>query len=130
MAKTPVKPREARKPNSGQFKPGQSGNPGGRPRMPDELKEAMRGLAETAVKVLKEAMEGDDPRARIMAANAVLDRGYGKPAQTVNAKIEGADLGEAHLTALRELANRPRTAAVDGVTTTSLAMLTTEGSAD
>jgi hypothetical protein len=83
------------------FQKGESGNPGGRPKMPEELKAAMRGLADTAVKVLREAMEGDDPRARILAANTVLDRGYGKATQPIIA--EGIDAGAAHLTALQEL---------------------------
>jgi hypothetical protein len=82
------------------FAKGQSGNPGGRSKVPEELKEAMRGLADKAVEVLREAMECDDPRVRVMAATAVLDRGYGKPAQIVNAKIEGVDIAEAHLQAL------------------------------
>jgi Family of unknown function (DUF5681) len=125
MADTPAKPH---KPNPGQFQKGQSGNPGGRPKMPDELKAAMQGLADTAVKVLKDAMNGDDPRARILAANAVLDRGYGKPAQTVNAKFENVDMSGAHLAALQELAAKTRdpSLSVDGVNTTALAMLTAE----
>lgn len=83
------------------FEPGQSGNPGGRPKMPEELKAAMRGLADTAIKVLREAMEGDDPRSRILAANTVLDRGYGKATQPIVA--EGVDMAAAHLDALRSL---------------------------
>jgi hypothetical protein len=86
------------------FEPGQSGNPGGRPKMPEELKVAMRGLADTAIKVLREAMEGPDPRARILAANTVLDRGYGKATQPIVA--EGVDASRAHLDALREIMNR------------------------
>jgi hypothetical protein len=96
------------KPNSGQFKKGQSGNPGGRKPIPPELKEAMRGLSDTATKVLKKAMaeslEKGKPSTRtgILAAQAVLDRGYGKPAQTLNAKIESTDPADVHLEALRE----------------------------
>jgi hypothetical protein len=93
---------KAKCPRGRPFAKGQSGNPGGRPKMPEDLKEAMRGLADKAVEVLREAMECDDPRVRVMAATAALDRGYGKPAQTVNAKIDSAvDLGLAHLEALR-----------------------------
>ena len=102
-----------RKPNPGQFKKGQSGNPGGRKPIPADLKEAMRGLADTATKVLQKAMAESlvkgqpSTRAGIMAALAVHDRGYGKPAQTINAKIEGTDFGQAHLDALRRLAELP-----------------------
>ena len=72
--------------------------------MPEELKAAMRGLADTAIKVLREAMEGDDPRARILAANTVLDRGYGKATQPIVA--EGVDMAVAHLAALKELSTK------------------------
>jgi hypothetical protein len=78
--------------------------------MPEELKEAMRGLADKAIEVLREAMECDDPRVRVMAATAALDRGYGKPAQTVNAKIEGVDIAEAHLKALQDFTRSGNTA--------------------
>ena len=87
---------------NGQYQRGQSGNPGGRPKMPAELKEAMQGLAEDAIRVLREAMQSDDQRARIVAAAHVLDRGYGKPAQTVNATLHNKlDLGLAHLEELK-----------------------------
>jgi len=79
---------------------GQSGDPGGRPKMPEELKTAMQGLAEDAIKVLREAMQSDDQRARIMAASHVLDRGYGKPTQSVDLTAK-TDMGAAHLEALK-----------------------------
>jgi hypothetical protein len=102
MTDTPDKPRKA---PGRPFQPGQSGNPGGRKPMPEELKAAMRGQADTAVKVLEKAMlesleEGKpSTRAGILAANAVLDRGYGKATQPIVA--EGTDLGAAHLEAMR-----------------------------
>ena len=73
--------------------------------MPEELKEAMRRLSDKAVKVLEAAMDGDDPRAAILAANTVLDRGYGKATQPIVA--EGVDTAAAHLDALRGLGTRP-----------------------
>ena len=45
--------------------------------MPEQLKDAMRRLSDKATKVLEAAMDGDDVRAAILAANTVLDRGYG-----------------------------------------------------
>ena len=79
---------------------GQSGNPGGRPKMPEDLKRAMQGLAEDASKVLQEAMQSDDLRARILAAGHVLDRGYGKPTQVVDLTTK-TDVGALHLEALK-----------------------------
>lgn len=68
--------------------------------MPEELKKAMQGLAEDAIKVLQEAMQSDDLRARIMAAGHVLDRGYGKPTQAVD-RTTKTDVGALHLEALK-----------------------------
>src|SRR5689334_13666053 len=68
----------------GQFLPGHSGNPGGRPKMPTALREAMRGLADEALTVLEDALKSDDERVRLMAVAQIFDRGYGKPTQTVD----------------------------------------------
>ena len=91
--------------NGGKWVKGQSGNPGGRPKMPEDLKRAMQGLAEDAIKVLHEALSSDDERVRIMAAGHVLDRGYGKPTQAVDLTAK-TDLGAAHLEVLKAMQSR------------------------
>jgi hypothetical protein len=58
------------------FKPGQSGNPGGRPK---GIAAKAREHTDRAVEVLVEGMEDDDHKVRIAAAREVLDRGWGKP---------------------------------------------------
>jgi hypothetical protein len=50
------------------------------------------------------------PAARVTAASALLDRGYGKPTQSVESKIEVQSTALAHAEALMELANRARQA--------------------
>jgi len=49
-------------------------------------------LAPLAIAALAKALESEDERVVVAAATQILDRGYGKPAQTVNAKIEGVDI--------------------------------------
>jgi hypothetical protein len=80
--------------SSGRFKPGHSGNPGGRPKMPAELREAMQCLADTAAKVLEDCLTSDDERVRLAAAQQIFDRGYGKPNQSVDLKatVNSADI--------------------------------------
>lgn len=58
------------------FKPGQSGNPGGRPK---GIAAKAREHTDKALDVLVEGMDADDPRVRVAAAKEVLDRGWGKP---------------------------------------------------
>jgi hypothetical protein len=85
------------------FKPGVSGNPGGRPKRPQTVearriilgaKEAAREMTLDAIDTLASIMK--DPKApaaaRISAAVALLDRGHGRPYQAVDVKDE-VDLG-------------------------------------
>jgi len=60
------------------FQKGQSGNPGGRPKAEREVIRLARAASPAAVKRLVELVKSDDPRAAIAAANAVLDRAFGK----------------------------------------------------
>jgi hypothetical protein len=88
------------------FQPGQSGNPAGRPKKTEEIKELeviARAFTREAIKALASIMMGDvtheitdkkgrvrrvklvvPPAARVAAASVLLDRGYGKPLQPVH----------------------------------------------
>ena len=65
----------------GAFLPGQSGNPGGRPKAVRDVIEAARQHTPAAVARLAYWMQSDDPRASVAACQALLDRGWGKPTQ-------------------------------------------------
>lgn len=73
------------------FKTGQSGNPGGRPKENAEVKELARTHGPRAIGRLAEIMESEDERAAAAASQALLDRGYGKPAQAITGE-DGAPL--------------------------------------
>jgi hypothetical protein len=69
------------------FKPGQSGNPNGRRKIDKDLQELMRQHTPAAINALVAALK--QPRERVAAAVALLDRAYGKPSQTLDVNHSG-----------------------------------------
>ena len=69
--------------HSGQFKPGQSGNPSGRPKSDKTIQELAQKHTVTALNTLVAIAQDTkvNPKARINACTALLDRGWGKPSQ-------------------------------------------------
>ena len=85
--------------------PGQALNPGGRPKVPAEVREAAMARTVRAIEVLDEVM--NDVKAphgaRITAVEKILDRALGKPAQTVDVtsrKDDAYDYSIAELVAI------------------------------
>src|SRR5271168_690644 len=81
------------------FKPGKSGNPGGRPKgVSTSVVADIRALAKTygedAIEALVSIMGNakTPPAARVAAAIAVLDRGYGKPSQRMDMDMAGSPI--------------------------------------
>ena len=78
---------------SGRFAPGSSGNPGGRPKDEARVAELARSYTSEAVETLVHLMRhGKDERVRGTAAQALLDRGWGKPKVEVVAEAGGGYL--------------------------------------
>ena len=75
------------------FKPGKSGNPGGRPKVAD-LRRLARERTVDAITTLIQVMRSPKSAAaaRVMAANSLLDRGWGKAVQpTAFTDMDGED---------------------------------------
>src|SRR5918995_1644717 len=90
--------------------PGQALNPGGRPKVPAEVREAAMALTADAIRTLGEIMR--DPKAppatRVTAADKILDRALGRPAQTMDVKSEKRDLLEYSIADLVAIAYQRR----------------------
>lgn len=96
---------EKGKPNPGKkFQKGQSGNPGGRPKMIIEVVQAARERTMAAIETLERIMldEKATHSARVTAALGLLERGWGKAASTITLKRDGdlKDLSDAELIAI------------------------------
>lgn len=69
--------------NRGSFKPGQSGNPGGRPKRTQEERDALEAIRKLSAEVpgkLREMLcdPHTPPAVRLRVCELILDRAYGK----------------------------------------------------
>ena len=72
---------------SGSWKPGQSGNPSGKPRRDIDIAALARSHAPEALAALVAALQS--PKERVSAATVILDRAFGKPKQTIDTTGDG-----------------------------------------
>lgn len=78
---------------TGRFRPGRSGNPGGRPREDVHVRELARQHTAEAIETLTTIMRrGKTKAARVRAAEALLARGWGQPGQLVGIGTDGGPL--------------------------------------
>src|SRR6266404_6292667 len=71
------------------FPKGRSGNPGGRPRIPDDVRELARAHTLEAVQTLVDVMRDMEapPASRVRASECLLDRAWGKPETTATIRL-------------------------------------------
>lgn len=98
------------------FVKGKTGNPGGRPKIPEDVREMARALTPEAIQTMAEVMRDTSQpgSARVMAADKIVDRGYGKAPQHITTErleslsnVELADELAAAIDALRNLGVDP-----------------------
>ena len=83
----------ANRKKTGQFVVGVSGNPSGRPKIPADVREAIKAACPEAVRVLIELLHSKKEAYRLEAAKTLLDRGYGKPESMSKIELSGSNDG-------------------------------------
>jgi hypothetical protein len=95
-----------------QFKPGQSGNPGGKRKIPENVGELARDATPKAIRTLIKIMEDEKASFAVRAycADKIIDRAYGKPVQQNNVVVGQVGRAARDLTdaELMEIIERPR----------------------
>ena len=93
--------------STGRFRAGHSGNAGGRPRDENKVAELARSHTTEAIDTLVDLMRhGKDDRVRGTAAQALLERGWGKP--RVEVATTHKNNSESFIEALQAVAERVR----------------------
>lgn len=67
-----------------QFKPGQSGNPNGRPKKIQAAANVAEEATERAMRKLSNLIDSEDEKVALAASQAIIDRAMGKPKQTLD----------------------------------------------
>lgn len=69
------------------FKPGQSGNPGGRPKADPEMQAILKAACPKAAAKLVGLLDSTNQKIVLSAAEAIFNRVYGKPKESVNMNV-------------------------------------------
>ena len=94
------------------WKPGQSGNPNGRPKPEVDIAALARVHGPKCIDVVARMLSDKDGKLRLAAATALLDRGFGRPNQSVD--VNTTSVLELHLVAARAISDSIIAAAGDG----------------
>lgn len=84
----PLRRKQAKYVAKHRWKPGQSGNPKGKPPIPKAVVELARAHTEEAIAKLADWMRGNNAAASIAAARIILERAWGLPKQQVEVSGE------------------------------------------
>lgn len=76
-----IRQEQAKPYRPGQFRPGQSGNPGGRPAIARDLRKQLEPHGKAMVSALIDAMKSEDERVKLEAIKLGLAYLYGKPSE-------------------------------------------------
>ena len=72
---------------------GYTGNPGGRPKLPDAFKTQLRGVTQDIIEYWIDTFKDEEVphQFRMKASENLFDRAYGKPAQSLSVEDDESD---------------------------------------
>lgn len=82
-------PRQIRLNNLNSYKPGQSGNPSGRPKQDPNVKKILKEATPAAARKIVELLNCGNSKIEFQAAQEILNRTQGKPREQVAMEISG-----------------------------------------
>jgi hypothetical protein len=90
MATANSEKTEKKKSNGKPFEKGKSGNPSGRPKIPQEFKELAKTKSLDALNKIIEIMENPDSDKKdvLRASEMIIDRAWGKATQQIDADVK------------------------------------------
>ena len=84
------------------WKPGQSGNPGGKSKTLEEIRSLAKDRSRRALERIVELVESKDEKVDLMASREVLDRAWGKATRATEATVSFAGEFEKFIRELNE----------------------------
>lgn len=92
---------------AGRFQPGSKPLSPGRKPIDAEIRSIFEAAAPAAAaKLVELAFNAKDPKIGIAACEMILNRLFGRPAMQINASVTTTSIQEAHLQALKDIAER------------------------
>lgn len=93
MGDNKVNPANRDRAGGGRFVKGQSGNPSGRPKVPEEFRELVRKATIPALQTVISIANDTKAKTadRIRAAEIIIERAYGKATQPIDLEMGGAE---------------------------------------
>jgi hypothetical protein len=92
----------AKRDSHGRLLPGYSANPGGRPKVVEQIRDIALKAAPAAFKKVSDLVQSADERIALAASQEILNRAYGKPVQSIDTEVRKININALYLAAVQQ----------------------------